>query len=473
LQQSPHSCAPRLAVVRRPPQRAEVVQEGIKVSTMETYSSESDAIEPYGSRFKSKPKIVVLGGGFGGLETALNLRRSMPERAEIILVSDEDHFLYKPNAIYIPFGLDPGRLRVGLAHMVKRRNIKFVHARALEIDPISKYVGLDSYSYEYKLNYDYLVVATGAKVLTNAVPGLEEFAHPIWTPDDMLRLRARFQQLVAEAKEGRCQSALFVVPPQNEHVGPIYEMALMLDTWLRRKKVREQVEVTLTTSEGSYVEAFGPKMHETVSREFQARGIRGYNHYEVTGIESGESIYRNGVHLPFDLLVTFPPCSASTRFTSLPVDERGFIATQLESGQVVGFPDIYAVGDAADFPVKQAYIAAKQGDAAADHLAAQILGKAPQVDFEPSSIFLMEGLDRATYAQAPMRLTGRREDPSEVKSDHEDEYRVGSSRMWRLGKLALGIYLPMRFKAGNPFHVGAPWKGIEAGVKLMSGLTTR
>jgi len=45
--------------------------------------------------------------------------------------------------------------------------------------------------------------------------------------------------------------------------------------------------------------------------------------------------------------------------------------------------------------------------------------------------------------------------------------------MWRLGKLALGVYLPRRFKAGNPFHGGAPWKGLEAGVKLMSGLLAR
>ncbi len=59
-----------------------------------------------------KPKIVILGGGFGGLEAAFYLRWRLAQQADITLVSDRDHFLFKPNTIYIPFGLDPEKLTI-------------------------------------------------------------------------------------------------------------------------------------------------------------------------------------------------------------------------------------------------------------------------------------------------------------------------------------------------------------------------
>jgi sulfide:quinone oxidoreductase len=51
--------------------------------------------------------------------------------------------------------------------------------------------------------------------------------------------------------------------------------------------------------------------------------------------------------------------------------------------------------------------------------------------------------------------------------------RSGASPAWRLGKKMIGLYLPLRFGWGNPFHAGLPWKGMEAGLKAMSGLMAR
>ena len=56
-----------------------------------------------------KARIVVLGGGFAGLESAFLLRSKLGARAAITLVSDRHDFLFKPNTIYIPFGRDPRR----------------------------------------------------------------------------------------------------------------------------------------------------------------------------------------------------------------------------------------------------------------------------------------------------------------------------------------------------------------------------
>ncbi|OGF66385.1 MAG: hypothetical protein A2Y62_12475 [Candidatus Fischerbacteria bacterium RBG_13_37_8] len=187
-------------------------------------------------------------------------------------------------------------------------------------------------------------------------------------------------------------------------------------------------------------------------------------------IEPNEVAYKNGTRLPFDLLITFPPYIASTAFPDLPSDERGFIQAVFETRQVKGHPEIYVAGDAGDFPVKQAFLAFMQADVAAEHLSSVIMDRKPDFQFDPVSMCVMEQYDKATFAQVPLRLTGIPERPIEVRPDAEELYKVGSSAIWRLGKKLLGVYLPWRFNAGNPFHAGLPWKGMEAGLKVMSAL---
>jgi sulfide:quinone oxidoreductase len=412
------------------------------------------------------PRIVVLGGGFGGLEAAFYAKMRLGERAYITLVSDHDHFLFKPNTIYIPFGLAPDRLKVPLARPAQARGIEFVQGRAHEIDPGAKKVRADG----REIPYDYLVIATGAGMRASEVPGLEEYAQTIWTPEAMVRLRHAIRRLADDAKLGKRQRVLFLVPPNNKCSGPLYEMVFMLDTWLRRHHARDPVEIAWTTYEQSFIQAFGPRLHEEVTGEFSRRGIAGYTQYAVDHVGVGEVAYKNGERLPYDLLISFPPYVASTAWPGLPVDNRGFIATELGTRQVRGRPEIYAVGDAGDFPVKQAFLAFLQADAAAEHMSAEILGEKPTLQFDPVSMCVMEQFDKATFAQVPLRLTGEPERPIEVRPDARDLYRVGSSATWRLGKKLLGVYLPWRFGAGNPFHAGLPWKGMEVGLKMMSRL---
>src|SRR3712207_1337605 len=116
-------------------------------------------------------------------------------------------------------------------------------------------------------------------------------------------------------------------------------------------------------------------------------------------------------------------------------------------------------------------MAVEQADAAAEHLSAQVLGTTPRFKFEPEAKYVLEGLDRATFVQAPMRVMDASQGMLDASETAEDRYRVGTSPLWRLGKMAIGIYLPWRFKSGNPLHAGAPWKGLEAGMRVMSSLT--
>jgi sulfide:quinone oxidoreductase len=85
----------------------------------------------------------------------------------------------------------------------------------------------------------------------------------------------------------------------------------------------------------------------------------------------------------------------------------------------------------------------------------------------------MEQMDKAVFAQVPLALTGDPSAPIRIREGADSLYKIGSGRTWRLGKKALGYYLPFRFKAGEPFHAGAPWEAMDLSLKAMSSVLAR
>jgi NADPH-dependent 2,4-dienoyl-CoA reductase/sulfur reductase-like enzyme len=161
---------------------------------------------------------------------------------------------------------------------------------------------------------------------------------------------------------------------------------------------------------------------------------------------------------------------AAARYEALPSDDRGFIETDPETRQVVGHPDIYAPGDAGDFPIKQAFLAFLQADTVAEHIAAGADGHTFEKPFDPVSMCIMEMFDKATFAQVPLALTGDPAHPVTVRVHANGAYRVGTGTVWRLGKKMLGATVPMRFQAGEPFHAGLAWQMMDVGLKGMSAV---
>ena len=412
------------------------------------------------------PRVLVLGGGFAGLETSFLLRMRAKRAVDITLVCDRDSFLFKPNTIYIPFGADPDSFLVPLRRPTYKQHIDLVRGRVREADTDRRLVRLEDGS---ALPYDFLVIGTGADMRPAEVPGLAEHAATIWTPEAMADLGRRLGVLRERAGAGADQKVLFAVPANNKCAGPLYEIVFMLETWLRREGIRERVKLTYSTFEQSFIQAFGPRLHEVVVEEFRTRGIEGHAGETLEEVTPGEARFAGGVVRRFDELISFPPYVAACRYDGLPADDRGFLQTEPDTRQVVGHPGVYAPGDAGDFPVKQAFLAMLQADATADHIASQVDGGEFTKPFDPISMCVMEMLDKATFAQVPLRVTGDPARPVEVRPDADGDYKVGVSPLWRMGKKVLGFYLPMRFNAGEPFHAGAAWQLMDVGLKGMAG----
>jgi sulfide:quinone oxidoreductase len=415
----------------------------------------------------AKPQILVLGGGFAALESAFLLRMRLHDDVDIRLVSDREDFVFRPNSIYVPFGKDPASLLVGLRKPLGRRQMNFELGAVREVDADRRRVSLAD---GRDLRYDKLVIATGAATRAEEVPGLAEHGATIWTTESMLDVRRRFEAVRERAARGEEQRVLFLVPPNNKCAGPLYEIVFMFETWLRRRGVRDRVAITWSTCEETFIQAFGPRLHDVVKTEFAARSIDGHTGEVVEEVRPGEVAYLGGATRAFDELIAFPPYVAAVAYPGLPSDERGFVSTYAPTRLAVGHDDVYVPGDAGDFPIKQAFLAFLQADTVAEHIVSDVTGRPFRAAFDPVSMCIMEMFDTATFAKVPVEATGDPLRPVRVRPDADGAYKVGTSPLWRVGKKMLGLSVPLRFAAGDPFHAGHTWQAMDVGIKAMAGV---
>ncbi|MFO0750058.1 MAG: FAD-dependent oxidoreductase [Myxococcota bacterium] len=411
--------------------------------------------------------VLILGGGFAGLETAFLLRHRLRERVRLTLVSDEPRFLFRPNTIYVPFGLELAGLEVPLHHALARRDIELVQGRAWGLDPVSRIVELAG---GRRIGWDMLVIATGAAAHLGAVPGLAGRATSVWTPGGMMALRGKLDRAAARSRDGVPTRFLFLVPPGCPCPGPLYELVHMADVHLRRCDGRHRVELAWASPDAHFLPAFGPRVHEVVARELERCGIEAYRNHVARHIDDGLATFEDGQRISFDELVTFPPEVAAVTWSALPRDDRGFLRCVPETRAVSGHPGIYAPGDAGDFPVKQAYLALLQAHAVAGDIASHVDHRPSRAGFDAVTMTVLEQLDTATFARVPLRVRGGPSGPqAEVDPARVELYEVRNGKGWRLAKKGLALYTTRRFAAGEPFHAGLGWSLLDLGLKAMTG----
>jgi NADH dehydrogenase FAD-containing subunit len=413
------------------------------------------------------PRVVVLGAGIAGLEAAFLLEHRLSGRADVHVIYDDDTFLLQPNLVYLPFGADPSASTLHLSDTLARKRIPADHGPVEGVDTDAGRVHVGP---RRQLAYEHLVIATGAEAWPQAVPGLHEHALCIGDPAAMSLLHERFLGLRGRAREGARQRVLFVIPRHNRWSVPLYEVALMFDTWLRRERAREQVELALLTHEAAFAEPAGPRMHELLTKEFADRGIEASAGEHVTEVRAHAAAFAAGRVERFDLLVAAPPQRASFRYDGLPLDDHGFIRVENDTRQVVGHPEIYAPGDAGDFPLKDPFLALLEADAAAEHIAAVITGRQFKRPFDPVTMQIIDMLDKAAFAQVPLAETGDPDHPIGVRPGAEADYKVDLSHRWRAAKRVFSSYLLMQFAAGEPFQAGPGWRFLDLGVHAMAGM---
>lgn len=420
-----------------------------------------------------RPQVVVVGGGFGGLEAVFLLRHRLGERVGITLVTPEDAFTYRPGTVYVPFGVDPQALLTPIAPALRRRGITFLHGHAAGLSTERRELLVSGRDCDLqRVRFDFLVIATGARVHPSEVPGLERHGATLWSMRDALALRRAFAEVALSPRSRREREVVLLVPRGNRWPGPVYELALMLDTWLRRHRARDHVGITLLTHEHGFLHALGPRLDPVIARTLAHRGIAARVRVGVREVTPWAIHLEEGGDLPLDLLVSFPAQVAAAPFEELPRDQRGFVLTAANSREVLGVPRVYAVGDAAAWPVKQALVAVEQAGAAVDRIEAEIRDREPDGEYRAHTLWLMDQLDTASFAEVPLRDDG--EPVGEMgRASERLRNRVGTSPVWRFAKRFVGVYVPWRYRHGLPCHGSLSGAVINAGLRVMAGTLAR
>ena len=212
---------------------------------------------------------------------------------------------------------------------------------------------------------------------------------------------------------------------------------------------------------------------KSVAREFAKRGIDGARvRADGRGRRPRRILRRRHGGGPCDLLVTVAGAACrgftTTAFRSTSTGSCAWTARRVRWS---ASPEIYAPGDAGDFPLKDGFLALSQADAAADHIAAVVKGRRGfKRPFEPVTVQIVDMLDTAAFVRGAARAD-RRPGPSRAPpSDAGADYSCGVSPLWRASKRMSSSYLLMQFAAGEPFQTGPGWRLMDVGVRAMSGM---
>ena len=184
-------------------------------------------------------RVVIIGGGVGGISTAYNLRK-LDANLDIKVVSGRPYFGFTPAFPHLAIGWRKfGDISTPLQPVLKRKNIDFINEDAEKIDPDANKVTLKSGKV---LEYDYLVIATGPKLVFT--DGQEENGYSVCTVDHALHLNKALEKFFE--KPG---PVVVGAKPGTSCFGPGYEFAFMLNYEAKKRGVRHKFPIHYITSE--------------------------------------------------------------------------------------------------------------------------------------------------------------------------------------------------------------------------------
>ena len=279
-------------------------------------------------------RILVLGGGFAALEAAFLLRMRLRDRVEIKLVSDSDQFLFRPNSIYVPFGADPASLLVGPAQAASAGGTSPSSAGTVaEVDPDAqaRHAGRRP---AVRLRQAGRRDRRGHPRRGGAGPRGAR-GHDLDVRLDARRAAALRAGARARARAASAQRVLFLVPPNNKCSGPLYEIVMMLETWLRRRgrsRQRRDHVVDLRAVVHPGLRAAAARRWST--DEFAERGIEGHTEEVVDRGARRRGPLRRRQRARVRPPDRVPALRGRGSLQRLPSDERGFI--EVRAGDPAG-----------------------------------------------------------------------------------------------------------------------------------------
>jgi sulfide:quinone oxidoreductase len=299
-------------------------------------------------------KILVLGGGFAGLESAIALRR---RGHDVTLVTDRDSMFVYPISIWIPFHMkELDQVRIPMDQLARAHGFTWVLDRVQEIQAGEHRVVCEERTFD---DFDELVVAMGASKLP--APGLEHTVSICGDPRGGLQVRDRLDALL-ERGSGTIAMGFGGNPkdPSAVRGGPVFELLLLLHWYLTKRKVRDRFQLHFFAPMASPGVRMGEKAVLSLEEIFAGANITRTTGKKISRFDEQGVVFEDGSRIDSDLTLFV---SAGTghpvlQRSDLPLSEAGFVRID-EGCQVRGLEHVWAVGDVA--ALEGPKWAAKQG----------------------------------------------------------------------------------------------------------------
>ncbi|OGR78267.1 MAG: hypothetical protein A3I11_01785 [Elusimicrobia bacterium RIFCSPLOWO2_02_FULL_39_32] len=352
----------------------------------------------------SQKTIVILGGGVGGLVAANNLRQLLENQHRIILIEKDPKHAFAPSFLWLMVGQrQPEQIVTELSFLV-RPGVEILHSDARQIDLANRRVITGTTN----VAYDYLIIALGARLAPEAIPGLSENAHTFYTMEGAKEL----QKALPLFKAGTIAIVVSALPYKCP--GAPHEGAMLIADFFRRRGLQNQVKIEMFTPESQPMPVAGPELGNAVRQMLESKGITFHPLHKLTTVnsQSHELLFDGKPSFHYDLLIAIPPHrppsivdgTGLTNETGWIQVDRMTLSTKHEN--------VYAIGDATTIPIpgrwkpdvplmlpKAGVFAHAQAEVVANRIASEINGKTPKKEFCGSGYCMLEaGEELAGFA---------------------------------------------------------------------------
>jgi len=337
-------------------------------------------------------QVVVVGGGVGGTLTANLLSRDLGREVRVTVVDPTGMHAYQPGFLYVALGQASGRWLSRDERELLRGDVDLVVDAAESIDRSAGAVRLESGA---SLPYDYLVLAPGARLVPEQVPGMSNGdggpgAHHFYSLDGALRLR----EAIRRFRGGRVLVGIAGIPYKCPPA-PI-EFVLLLEEHLRRRGLREKAEITfLSPLNRAFTVEPASKLVQPI---MERRGIALETFFNVETVDpsAGTVTSLEGETAEYDLLVLVPPHRGQRAVEESGLgDAGGWLPTDRSTLEVEGCERVFAMGDATNLPIsKSGSTAHFEAPVVASRISSMIRGTEPKSSYGGRVMCFLETGDR-------------------------------------------------------------------------------